>query len=150
MKTLRSLLMALALLALMAFPALADDHNCDDYESQAAAQEELRNDPSDPNGLDGDEDGIACENNPAPTDMDPVSVEDIEDPVDDIEGDDMAEEDLQGDNTQDDVDDDQHEGESPEEMPDTGAGGLATSPVGPAAAGLLTLAGAAYATVRRR
>lgn len=38
--------------------------NCDDLDSQAEAQAELRDDPSDPNKLDEDEgpdDGIACE-----------------------------------------------------------------------------------------
>ena len=30
-----------------------DSLNCDDFDSQAAAQAELREDPSDPNGLDG-------------------------------------------------------------------------------------------------
>lgn len=38
--------------------------NCEDFESQAAAQQALREDPTDPNVLDEDEgpdDGIACE-----------------------------------------------------------------------------------------
>ncbi len=83
MKTLRSLLTALALLALFAVPAFAGHGlNCDDFESQAAAQEYLRNDPSDPEGLDGpigpDNDtrgtpGVACENNPGPFDLTPVT-----------------------------------------------------------------------------
>jgi Excalibur calcium-binding domain len=46
-------------------PAFAQDVlNCDDFNSQAEAQAELRRDPSDPNGLDEDDgadDGIACE-----------------------------------------------------------------------------------------
>lgn len=45
-------------------PAAADGHNCSDYASQQAAQEALT--PGDPDGLDRDNDGIACENNPAP------------------------------------------------------------------------------------
>jgi hypothetical protein len=71
-------------LALWATPAFAqDDQNCDDFESQAAAQAHLRSDPSDPDGLDarpgpadGNDqaggDGIACEGNPAPFDREPV------------------------------------------------------------------------------
>ena len=50
-------------LALWATPAFAqDDQNCDDFESQAAAQAHLRSDPSDPDGLDA----------PAPFDREPV------------------------------------------------------------------------------
>lgn len=44
------------------------DLNCSDFASQAAAQAELRRDPTDPNGLDRDRDGIACESNRAPKD----------------------------------------------------------------------------------
>lgn len=44
------------------------DKNCSDFPSQAAAQAELRSDPSDPHGLDADKDGIACESNRAPKD----------------------------------------------------------------------------------
>jgi hypothetical protein len=47
-------------------PAVADSHNCPDYASQAEAQEAYEADTSDPNGLDRDGDGIACESNPAP------------------------------------------------------------------------------------
>ena len=39
-----------------------------------AAQEALRANPSDPNDLDRDNDGIACEDNPAPYDQTPVAV----------------------------------------------------------------------------
>ena len=35
--------------------------NCDDFASQAAAQDFLDDDPSDPQGLDADGDGVACE-----------------------------------------------------------------------------------------
>jgi len=49
--------------------ALSADTDCTDYPSQAAAQKVLRADPSDPNRLDGDNDGIACENNPPPQDL---------------------------------------------------------------------------------
>ncbi len=50
--------------------------NCDSFNSQAAAQEELRNAPSDPNVLDNDRDGIACEtyDYPAGTPRDEVPV----------------------------------------------------------------------------
>jgi hypothetical protein len=42
------------------------DLNCDDFPNQAAAQNNLESNPSDPNGLDADNDGIACEENPCP------------------------------------------------------------------------------------
>lgn len=38
----------------------------------AQSQAVLRADPSDPNRLDADYDGIACENNRVPRDLDPV------------------------------------------------------------------------------
>jgi hypothetical protein len=60
-------------------PALAQELNCDDFDSQAEAQDSLREDPSDPEGLDGPPGsastgirGVACEGNPPPTDFDPV------------------------------------------------------------------------------
>ena len=37
------------------------DLDCDDFASQAEAQENLNDDPSDPNNLDSDADGVACE-----------------------------------------------------------------------------------------
>jgi micrococcal nuclease len=40
------------------------DRDCSDFASQAEAQEVLEGDPSDPNGLDGDYDGVACEDLP--------------------------------------------------------------------------------------
>ena len=42
--------------------ANAADLNCDDFPNQAAAQAALLADPSDPNNLDGNDDGEACEN----------------------------------------------------------------------------------------
>jgi len=48
------------------------DLDCKDFPSQAAAQAELRRNPSDPHGLDADRDGIACESNRAPKDTIPV------------------------------------------------------------------------------
>jgi hypothetical protein len=47
--------------------------DCSGYPSQAAAQAALRANPSDPNDLDPDDDGIACENNPGPYDRTPVN-----------------------------------------------------------------------------
>ncbi|MDA2911628.1 excalibur calcium-binding domain-containing protein [Nitrospiraceae bacterium AH_259_D15_M11_P09] len=47
-------------------------YNCPDFGSQAEAQAVLRLDPSDPNRLDGDNDGIACEGNPGPYERAPV------------------------------------------------------------------------------
>ncbi len=37
------------------------DLDCSDFSSQLEAQETLANDPTDPNGLDADSDGQACE-----------------------------------------------------------------------------------------
>lgn len=54
---------AIAVLAQPA-PASAADLDCGDFSSQAEAQESLS--PGDPHGLDGDSDGIACEDNPCP------------------------------------------------------------------------------------
>jgi hypothetical protein len=46
-----------------------DRYNCADFASQARAQAVLRAAPSDPNRLDTDRDGIACESNPSPKDL---------------------------------------------------------------------------------
>lgn len=50
----------------------AQDLNCANFVSQAEAQAELRSNPSDPNNLDDDSDGIACETLPDPSDLNPV------------------------------------------------------------------------------
>src|SRR5215212_5079155 len=42
-------------------PADAGDLDCADFATREEAQAELDSDPSDPNGLDADDDGIACE-----------------------------------------------------------------------------------------
>lgn len=42
-----------------------DVYNCSDFATQGEAQAVLDADPSDPNGLDNDNDGVACENLPA-------------------------------------------------------------------------------------
>ena len=49
-----------------------DRYSCGDFTSQAQAQAVLRADPRDPNNLDGDNDGVACESNKAPFDRTPV------------------------------------------------------------------------------
>jgi hypothetical protein len=66
--------LALLMSVLLAQEASAQDlKNCDDFPSQEAAQKELRRDPTDPHRLDGnDDDGRACENNPAPFDRTPI------------------------------------------------------------------------------
>ena len=46
--------------------------NCGSFKSQSQAQAVLRADPGDPNGLDTDRDGIACESFPSPKDLVPV------------------------------------------------------------------------------
>lgn len=73
----RRLLLAAALavgcgVAFVGPAAAVDDQNCSDFPSQAAAQQHLREDPSDPDNLDGNNDGVACEDNPAPYDTVPV------------------------------------------------------------------------------
>jgi hypothetical protein len=45
-----------------------DAYSCRHFTSQAEAQAVLRADPSDPNVIDNDRDGIACEDNPDPRD----------------------------------------------------------------------------------
>lgn len=49
-------------LAHASIPAYAqEDLDCADFATQAQAQAELARDPSDPNNLDADDDGIPCE-----------------------------------------------------------------------------------------
>jgi hypothetical protein len=52
-------LLAVAAIVPMAGAAFAQDRNCDDFASQAEAQAALQ--PGDPDGLDADDDGEACE-----------------------------------------------------------------------------------------
>jgi len=58
-------LLVLPLLSISALGSRAwaqdDDLNCADFPSQAAAQREYERDRSDPNNLDADNDGQACE-----------------------------------------------------------------------------------------
>ncbi len=54
-------------------PAAAlNDQNCVDFPSQAAAEQHLRSDPTDPDNLDTNRNGIACEGSPGPFDRDVV------------------------------------------------------------------------------
>jgi hypothetical protein len=54
----------LGIAAAPAASAQANDQNCSDFPSQAAAQAHLGQDPSDPDNLDADDDGVACEDFP--------------------------------------------------------------------------------------
>ena len=62
-------LCAIAALVALPSPALAThgaDVNCPSFASQAAAQAHLAAHPGDPDGLDADHDGVACESLPCP------------------------------------------------------------------------------------
>ncbi len=66
MRRLAVLLLLAILLPLRAIsPVTAQDRDCGDFTTQGDAQAVLSADPSDPNGLDGDSDGVACESLPA-------------------------------------------------------------------------------------
>jgi hypothetical protein len=70
-------------------PAIAqdDDLNCEDFATEAEAQATLDADPSDPNNLDGDDDGFACEDFGLPSGGGGDGNEDIdEDQYDPAEG----------------------------------------------------------------
>ncbi len=143
MKGFRSFVIAVALVGIVAMPATAQgDMDCADFTTQARAQAELRNDPTDPFGLDGPAgpatggtlSGVACEDyeygdagslsNNA-TDHNPVGTG------------------AGG----------EQSGEIPDEVPNTGVGGLAsgaTIPVGNLAAAFTMLIGAGYTVLRRR
>ena len=56
---------AIAAFAVGSSASAQTDLNCDDFTYQEEAQAVLDADPSDPNGLDGDNDGIACESLPS-------------------------------------------------------------------------------------
>lgn len=61
-RTFLMLLLAFLVAAIAGTSAAAQDElNCDDFATQADAQAELEADPSDPNRLDADGDGQACE-----------------------------------------------------------------------------------------
>lgn len=65
------LALSAALLALSAIPgtAAAQDYDCADFSNQAEAEEYLL--PGDPYNLDGDNDGVACEDLPCPCSSSP-------------------------------------------------------------------------------
>lgn len=75
-------LLATLMLAIMPSAALADDGStlrflavtCGDFPSQQAAQAAYRNDPTGLRKLDHDLNGIACEGNRAPRDLNPVDL----------------------------------------------------------------------------
>jgi hypothetical protein len=58
--------------ALIFRPHSAFALDCSNFPSQAEAQAHLRTDPTDPDRIDLDGDGLACENLPGPYDLDPV------------------------------------------------------------------------------
>jgi hypothetical protein len=73
---------ALSVTALLLFAPLASAQNlnCEDFDSQAEAQQRLQEDPSDPDGLDGPPgesftgiEGVACEDLPPPTNFVPAT-----------------------------------------------------------------------------
>ena len=58
--------LACALITVLPSPASAADRDCADFPSQGAAQAWLQAHPGDPDRLDGDSDGVACEALPCP------------------------------------------------------------------------------------
>lgn len=80
MRLFLSALLGLAAIAFLA-PASAmaeTDYDCADFANQAEAQEYLL--PGDPYRLDGDDDGVACEDLPCPCSYDEGGGKDQEDP----------------------------------------------------------------------
>lgn len=70
-----SLLTLLSMLVMLVFVPAAfaqDDLNCDNFATQEEAQAEFDADPSDPNGLDADDDQLACEDSLPMTGEDPL------------------------------------------------------------------------------
>jgi hypothetical protein len=71
--------LSVASVLVLSSSVLAQEVNCDDFPNQAAAQQALKDDSSDPKGLDGPPgaaftgiQGVACEELPPPTNFDPV------------------------------------------------------------------------------
>jgi endonuclease YncB( thermonuclease family) len=58
--------LACALITALPSPASAADRDCADFPNQAAAEAWLHAYAGDPDGLDGDSDGVACESLPCP------------------------------------------------------------------------------------
>ncbi len=113
------------------------DLDCIDFATQAEAQATYDADPSDPNGLDADGDGIACETN-----TDTANTTEFEDDTGVASGGPLiAEDDATGEQYADDDADD----EDVAALPDTGGPALLL----PVAALLLGLAGLSCAVLRR-
>ena len=55
--------LAVGAMAPLSGSAWAADQDCSDFDTQQEAQGIYEQDTSDPNGLDRDDDGVACENN---------------------------------------------------------------------------------------
>ncbi len=168
--------MALALLAMLVAPASASHGiNCDDFDSQADAQDYLRDDPIDPEGLDGPVgpegagiQGVACdayigEYEDPETDLEPVTVTPptpapteppapvVETPGTVVEATAVTDGQDEDEQTEDEQTEDEQSEDMPEEMPETGVGGLATGlPVGSIAGGVSLLLLSGYALLRRR
>lgn len=86
---------ALSLLVMLVFSPTAvaqDDLDCADFGSQAEAQQNLRANPSDPNNLDAEGDGVACEtfDYPAGTPRDETPVTGSQQPGGDLDCPDFA------------------------------------------------------------
>lgn len=129
--------LTLVLVLLLAPTAMAqDDLNCDDFDFREEAQAKYDEDPSDPHGLDGnDNDGLACEHLPSRGGEAPAD-----------EGEDGEQAPAEA---------DQDDAQAPTAGVDTGAGGTAATGVTPvqlgfATAGALALGGLVAALVRRR
>lgn len=61
-----ALLLSVALVAIVSSPSYAyNEYNCSDFSSQEEAQDEYDSDYGDPNYLDADDDGVACETLPS-------------------------------------------------------------------------------------
>lgn len=134
MSRLRTTAAAAVLAAAASFPlsgvAFAQDNlNCDDFATQEEAQAEYDSDPSDPNNLDADDDGIACEDLPGGSTDDDTTDDPDEGTTDDGAGTDHADDGTDkgtDDGTEDSTDDatggeDQVE-DKPEGAVDTGDG----------------------------
>lgn len=75
---------ALTAAVLLAFGGAAlaqEDLDCGDFATQGEAQAELDADPSDPHGLDADDDGVACEDLPPGDDTDDGADDDVTAPT---------------------------------------------------------------------
>jgi len=66
LRTLLLAVLACVSIAVVASPASAADKDCADFPTRGAAQDWLNAHPGDPDGLDGDHDGMPCESLPCP------------------------------------------------------------------------------------